>query len=140
MTGRKSVHAERIIAASPEAVWQVLTDTASYGEWNPIFVRATGRYVEQGTMHYQMKTADGGTTAVEARVQRVVDDREINQFGGMPGVLTFNHTWRLEPTAGGTRVTQQEAYRGIGVWFWSPAWVEEAYGEALVALEQRVRR
>ncbi|MDE0692373.1 MAG: SRPBCC domain-containing protein [Gammaproteobacteria bacterium] len=138
-TGRKSVQAERVIAGSPEAIWAVLTDTASYGEWNPIFVRATGRYEEEGTMRYQMKTVDGGTTKVDARVRRVTDEREINQFGGMRGVLTFNHTWRLEPTAGGTRVTQHEEYRGIGVWFWNPAWVEEVYEEALVALEDRVR-
>ena len=139
LTGRKSVHAERIVAGSPEAIWAVLTDTANYGEWNPIFVRAAGRYEEEGTMHYQMKTADGGTTEVDARVRRVIDEREINQFGGMQGVLTFNHTWRLEPTAGGTRVTQHEEYRGIGVWFWNPAWVEDVYEEALVALEDRVR-
>ncbi len=29
LTGRKSVHAERIIAGSPGAIWAVLTDTAS---------------------------------------------------------------------------------------------------------------
>ena len=138
LTGRKSVHAERVIARSPEAIWAVLTDTASYGEWNPIFVGAAGGYEEQGTMHYQMKTADGGTTEVDALVRRVVEEREINQFGGMRGVLTFNHTWRLEPTDGGTRVTQHEEYRGIGVWFWSPDWVEGVYEEALVALEDRV--
>ena len=89
-------------------------------------------------MRYQMRTADGGTTPVEPVVRRLVDGREINQFGGMPGILTFDHTWRLEPVAGGTRVTQHEEYRGIGVWFWNPAWVESAYQDGLVALEARL--
>ena len=42
-------------------------------------------------------------------------------------MLTFDHTWRLEAVDGGTRVTQFEEYKGIGVLFWDPAWVEEAY-------------
>ena len=73
-------------------------------------------------------------------MRRLVGGQELNQFGGLRGVLTFDHTWRLEPVAGGTRVTQHEEYRGIGVWFWDPAWVEEAYRDALVALERHLER
>ena len=65
--------------------------------------------------------------------------RDETSDHGTRGVLTFDHTWRLEPVADGTRVTQHEEYRGIGVWFWDPAWVEEAYGDGLVALEERLR-
>ena len=90
-------------------------------------------------MRYDMRTSDGDTTPVAPMVRRLVAEREINQFGGTRGVLTFDHTWRLEPVADGTRVTQHEEYRGIGVWFWDPAWVEEAYGDGLVALEERLR-
>ena len=138
LTGRKAVHAERMIPRSPGAIWTALMDTGRYGEWNPIFVSAEGRFEEGGTVRYQMKTRDGGTTPVEPRVRRLVGERELNQFGGVRGVLTFDHTWRLEPVAGGTRVTQHEEYRGIGVWFWDPAWVEEAYRDALAALERHL--
>ena len=71
-------------------------------------------------------------------MRRLVAEQGINQFGGMRCVLTFNHTWRLGPIAGGTRVAQHEEYRGIGVWFWDPAWVEEAYQEELAALDARL--
>lgn len=53
-------------------------------------------------------------------------------------MLTFDHTWRLEVVDGGTRVTQSEEYRGIGVLFWDPAWVEEAYEQANFNLRDRV--
>ncbi|MYE12663.1 MAG: hypothetical protein F4X99_13620 [Gammaproteobacteria bacterium] len=138
LTGHQSVHAERVIPYPAPAIWAVVTDAGGYEEWNPILVRAEGLFEEGRTMRYQMRTADGGTTPVEPVVRRLVDGREINQFGGMRGVLTFDHTWRLEPVAGGTRVTQHEEYRGIGVWFWDPAWVESAYQDGLVALEARL--
>ncbi len=140
LTGAKAVHAERVIPHSAGAIWTALMDTGRYGEWNPIFVSAEGRFEEGGTVRYAMQTSDGGTTPVEPVVRRLVGEREINQFGGMRGVLTFDHTWRLEPVDGGTRVTQHEEYRGIGVWFWDPAWVQEAYRDALAALEQHLER
>ena len=138
LTGSKSVQAERVIPHPAEAIWAVLTDPDGYEHWNPILVRAEGWFEEGRTMRYLMRTADGGATPVESLVRHLVDEREINQFGGMRGVLTFEHRWRLEPAAQGTRVIQQEKYRGIGVWFWNPAWVESAYRDALVALENRL--
>ena len=65
-------------------------------------------------------------------------EREINQVGGIPGVLTFDHTWRIDPVPDGSKVTQHEEYRGLYVWFWDPSWVEDAYGAGLVALRDRV--
>ena len=52
--------------------------------------------------------------------------------------MTFDPTWSLEPVDGGTRVTQHEEYRGIGVWFWDYSWVESAYARANEALKKRV--
>ena len=46
--GRKSVHAELVVPASPDRVWAVLTDTSAYGEWNPIFVSVVGELREGG--------------------------------------------------------------------------------------------
>ena len=139
LTGAKSVHAERVIPHRPEAIWAVLMDADGYGDWNTVLVHAEGAFEEGRTMRYRMRTGDGGTTPVESVVTRLVDGREIHQFGGTRGVLTFEHTWRLEPAPGGTRVIQHEEYRGIGVWFWDPASVEEAYRDGLAALEERLR-
>ncbi len=38
----KEIHAELDIEASPERVWEVLTDFASFPEWNPFIRDASG--------------------------------------------------------------------------------------------------
>ena len=130
MFARKSVRAEVIIGAPPEDVWAVLTDPASYSEWNPILVAVEGTFEEGATMAVDMRNPDGSITAMTPRIKGLVPGSKLNQFGGIPGVLTYDHTWSLESVDGGTRVAQFEEYRGIGVLFWNPASVEAAYNEA----------
>lgn len=43
---RASVRAEIDIAAPPDVVWGVLSDTSRYGEWNPFVTRIEGALVE----------------------------------------------------------------------------------------------
>jgi hypothetical protein len=38
----KQFHATIGIEATPERVWQVLTDLAAYPDWNPFITRASG--------------------------------------------------------------------------------------------------
>ncbi len=135
---RKSVRAEVVIQAEPSEIWAMIVDPASYPDWNPIFVSVNGTYDEGATLDVDMKSPDGSISAVQARVKTIVLNSELNQVGGMPGLLTFDHTWTLKEVDGGTRVTQFEEYRGIGVLFWDPAWVEEAYRQANQNLKERV--
>ena len=138
LLGRKSVHAELMIPAPPEEVWSVLTDAAGYEDWNPVFTSVTGEYAEGAQMAYRMRDESGKESEVSATVIKFDEARELNQFGGIRGILTFDHHWLLEPVEGGTRVIQHEEYRGIGVWFWDPTWFESAYGKANEALKERV--
>lgn len=138
LLGHKVVHAELVIPAPPEAVWAVLTDAEGYAEWNPIFVRVEGEYREGAQMHYRMRDNKGKESDVESRIVALTEQRLLNQFGGPRGILTFDHRWELEPVAEGTRVVQHEEYRGIGVWFWDPSWVQVAYQNANEALRDRV--
>ena len=138
LSGRKSVQAELVIPAPPEAIWSVLTDAEGYQDWNPVFTSVTGEYRQDAKLAYSMRDESGNETDVTATVVKLDEARELNQFGGMRGILTFDHHWLLEPIEGGTRVTQQEEYRGIGVWFWDPSWFNTAYARANEALRDRV--
>lgn len=140
LLGHKSVHAERVVAATPEEIWAVITDAQTYPEWNPVFVQVEGEYGPDAKLAYQMKDASGATTQVTSTVIKFDPQRELEQFGGIRGVLTFDHHWILEPVEGGTKVTQHEDYRGIGVWFWDPSWFEGAYGRAIDGLAERLSR
>ncbi|MEM7098525.1 MAG: SRPBCC family protein [Pseudomonadota bacterium] len=52
---RKEVRAEIVIRATPDEVWQVITNPASYGDWNPIFVAYEGTFGPDAEMALQMK-------------------------------------------------------------------------------------
>ena len=71
----------------------MLMGTSRYREWNPILISAEGGFERGGTIRYQMKAGDGTTTLVEPLVRRLEAEREINQLGGMCGVLSWNK-WR----------------------------------------------
>ena len=45
----KELHSEIVIDASPERVWDVLTDFASYPQWNPFIRRISGELEVGGT-------------------------------------------------------------------------------------------
>ena len=52
------IEISRVLAASPNAVWELLTDTSVWKEWGPsiIAVRSSDRYIDKGS-HGQVKTA-----------------------------------------------------------------------------------
>ena len=137
LTGRKSVHTEIVIPAPPEAVWAVLSDPAHFSEWNPVIVDVQGAYRE-GEQVTNRVIIDGSESTMASRVVRVEPNRLLNQRGGPSGILTFDHTWQLEPVENGTHVRQREEYRGIGVWFWDASVMEPLYGQANEALRARV--
>ena len=62
LLGHKSVHAELVIPAPPEAIWSVLTDAAGYKDWNPVFTHVEGEYREGAKMAYQMRDESGKET------------------------------------------------------------------------------
>lgn len=136
--GRKVVHAELVIPAPPAAVWSVLTDARKYQAWNPVIIRVEGEFRQDAELINHVRDGNGDEVVMRSRVLKLVEDRELNQFGGTRGILTFDHKWILEPVDGGTRVIQHEEYRGLGVWFWDASWVEPAYQRALKALKDRV--
>ena len=133
-----SVHTEIVIPADAEIIWAVLTDASGYKEWNPVLVPVEGDLQEGQKLKYQMTQPDGKQSEVMARVKTMVELKELNQRGGTPGILTFDHKWLLESVNEGTRVTQHEEYRGVGVIFWDASWVEPAYRNVNEALRNRV--
>jgi uncharacterized protein YndB with AHSA1/START domain len=134
----KTFEAEIIIAAPPEKVWAVLMDTDSYPDWNPTFVAVSPPYALGKKISSRVMKPDGAFIDMTPTVTALVTNRELRQSGGLPGVLTYNHAWLLEPVNGGTRVRQVDIDRGGFLWFWDSSWVEPAYRRANEALAARV--
>ncbi len=135
---RKSFLVEIWIPAPPEAVWAVLVDTPSYPQWNPVFVEVDGAYVAGKTVVNRVREPGGAILEMTATVETLVPNSQLRQSGGVPGIVTFDHRWLLEPADDGTKVTQHEIDRGIGLWFWDSDWIEPAYTATSKALSERV--
>ncbi|QTN39783.1 SRPBCC domain-containing protein [Cryomorphaceae bacterium] len=138
LTGRKSVHHEIVIEATPEEVWTVLTKPDDFAIWNPTMLLLSGSVKEGAKVQYQFTQVDGEKSEIGARVHRIIPNELLNQKGGIPLVLTFNHSYILDSENSNTRVTIHEEYRGIGVHFWNPKNVELAYARLNEALKERV--
>ena len=87
-----------------------------------------------------MTQPNGKQSTMKTRVRKVVTLEELGQHAGIPGVLTADHTWRLEPTQGGTRVVQHEVDNGVAMLFWDSSWVQPAYERVNLALKHRVEQ
>jgi len=139
LIGRKSVNAEIAINASTEEVWSVLTDVNRVKEWNHVLIPIQGELKEGTKITYEFYQEENGKAAtMGATVRKLIPNNLINQSGGIPGVLTFNHKYTLEATQTGSIVRIEEKYRGIMVPFWNPQPVELAYGRLLEQLKERV--
>ena len=137
LTGRKSVHHEILINAPREKVWGVLTDMASYEEWNPTMKLVKGEVLEGNSVTYQFTQDADNVSEIPATVKEIIPNELLNQTGGIPLILTYNHKYILEPHNNATKVTIHEDYRGLGVNFWNPEPVQEAYERLNKALKLR---
>ncbi len=139
LLGCKSVHTELFIPAESEVIWSILMDETSYKEWHPVLVPLEGEKLKEGeTLKYTMISPNGKNSEVEAKVVEMIENKKLNQYGGIWGIMTFDHTYLLEPVDGGTRLIQHEEYRGVYVPFWDPGWVETGYQKANAALRDKV--
>ncbi len=104
------------IDAPPALVWQVLTDTAAYGAWNPFIPELAGE-LQPGRRLRARITPPGGRGMTFRPVVTVVQDgRELAWLGrvGLPGLFDGAHSFTLTPRPdGGTELTQREVFRGV---------------------------
>ena len=136
-TGNKSVHSEITINASTEKVWGVITDMKQYPEWNPVMELLNGEVKEGNKVLYRFTQDETTSSEIGATVLKVIPNKLLNQKGGIPLVLTFDHQYLLERSGVSTKVIIHEKYTGIGVNFWNPKAVEEAYQRLNEALKRR---
>ena len=136
--GYHKVHTETFIEAQPEDVWAVITDAPNYRHWNPVITNAEGTNGKGATIRNTVVEDGKKPTLITSKVMNFDPPFHLNQFGGYPGIITFDHHYILEPVDGGTKVTQKEEYTGIYVHFWDSAWVETAYRMVNTRLREEV--
>jgi len=102
------------INASPQRVWAILTDVASYPEWNPLFRQASGQLTAGSTVTLQ--TVRPGTKrvmTVKVKILAAEPAAQLSWVSSLPGIITGEHSFTLTPADSGTRLVQTETYRGL---------------------------
>jgi uncharacterized protein YndB with AHSA1/START domain len=97
------------VAATPEAVWDVLTDFEGWPGWNPaVKTVSIDGLVAPGTSF----TWKAGASTLTSTIREVDPPRSVVWTGRTMGIHAI-HAWRLEPTAGGTGVRTEESWTGL---------------------------
>ncbi len=103
------------IPASPATVWQVLTETDQYPEWNPFMTELSGRLAVGQRLTVTIRP--GRRSMTFRPTVLAIEEGTLVRWRGrprVPGVFDGEHELRLEATPdGGTRFVQREAFTGL---------------------------
>jgi hypothetical protein len=112
----KQLRTQVDVDATPERVWQVLTDFAAYPQWNPFIVRAEGDARRGERLTLRMQPAGGRAVTFRPTVLEAAPGRRLRWLGNLlvNGVFDGEHSFTIEPLGEGrARLVQQEDFRGL---------------------------
>lgn len=112
----REVHTSIDLAATPQQVWDVLTDFAAYPSWNPFFVSVEGQphpgsVLVLRTKFFQRLRPVRSTVTI----RRIVPLRRLEWGGGLaaPRLADGEHGFALAPVRNGTRLQHYARFRGL---------------------------
>lgn len=111
-----SIEAEIEIRASTERVWKLLTEFASYPQWNPFVRSIEGDLVVGQKLKVFIQPPGSGGMRFRPTLLVVSPARELRWRGRLllPGVFDGEHYFKLEPTPNGTVLVRQgERFTGV---------------------------
>ncbi len=111
------VRASIEVEASATTVWRVLTDLASYHEWNPFIRDASGSLEVGGKVSVRVRPPMGiHQLAFQATVLSRDEERELHWRGSLGGswLASGEHWFRIEPLdEHRVRFLQVERFEGL---------------------------
>lgn len=140
---RQGISTAITIAAPPERVWQVLTDTGKYPQWNPVMVKMTGRLQAGQTLAFENHSQDGKIMTFRPTVLRAEAGRELRWLGRLwvRGLFDGEHFFILTPTSDGKTLLQHgETFQGALVPFvrgWLTGTIQADFQRINTALKAR---
>ena len=111
----QELHTDIEIEATPARVWEILTDFASYPDWNPFIRSIEGEPQEGATLETRIEPPGGRAMTFKPTVLAAKPERELRWLGRLvaPKVFDGEHRFELEPVGEGrTRFTQAERFSG----------------------------
>ena len=112
----KEVRSEIEINSYPESVWKILTDFATYDQWNPFINKINGLPREGDKIDIHIETPSGKKRKYSPKVTKVEEGRELRWFGKslLPGFLNAEHIFTIEELQPQhVRFVQREVFEGL---------------------------
>jgi hypothetical protein len=102
------------IAATPENVWAVLADLASYSQWHPVFRSVTGQLAAGSTLTIRTSVpSTGRPMTVKVKVVKAEPDTELRWVSKLLGITISRRRFLLSPSGDGTLLVQAQSYHGL---------------------------
>ena len=111
----KELRTEIEIQASPERVWQILTDLARWVEWNPFIAPAVGK-AEVGARVDISVPSGANRRILHCTVVKAEPNRGLcwNYHVGLPALFRGEHSFTIEPLgANRVRFVDREVFAGL---------------------------
>jgi hypothetical protein len=112
----KELHTEIEIEASAERVWGLLTDFASYPQWNPFIRSISGQPAAGERLEVRIEPPGGRGMTFKPEVLNAEPNRELRWLGHLlvPGVFDGEHSLAIQPLGEArVRFVQRETFRGL---------------------------
>ncbi|KAF9902607.1 hypothetical protein EC991_004740 [Linnemannia zychae] len=137
------------IDAAPSDVWGVLTDLASYHDWNPMFISAKGKVAEGETLTIKrrlpvrMFCGAPMSSGWSPKIVKVEPNSCLEWFtpAGVTGFIDGTHYFQLTSMHNGTvtEFTQGERYSGWGTGLYSGFGTMEDSRRGLVVMNSALQ-
>ena len=140
----KELYTEIEIEASPERVWQVLTDLKSFSQWNPFIRSAKGELKIGLQLEVIIQPRNASQMMFRPRVLKVETNRELRWLGSLlvPGIMDGEHIFIIDRIAENkVRFRHAEQFSGILVpflWKSLDTNTRQGFNEMNVALKNLV--
>ena len=112
----KELRTEIEIDASPERVWEVLTDFPAMGEWNPFIASLEGSAKAGERLTVRLTPPGSGGMTFKPTVLKVDAGKELRWLGRLlvRGLFDGEHYFLIEPLeGGGIRFVHGELMMGL---------------------------
>lgn len=108
------------INASREKVWSIITDFASFPEWNPFVVMAQGKAGKGERLHIRVAAPNSKPMEFKPTIETFEPNSELMWKGSLPipGLFIGRHYFKVEDAgAGKVRLVHGEHFSGLLVPF-----------------------
>ena len=112
----KELHSQIEINASAERVWRLLTDFASYPQWNPFIRRISGELTTGEGLEVRLEPPESRGITLRPKVLNAEPNHRLRWLGHLlvPGLFDGEHSFVIQPLGEKRiRFVQREAFRGL---------------------------